>query len=109
LTGIENHLTLWMVNIVENWGEITAEVEAIRGDSVLPDYSTITVKLLSKRPYGDFPLLIHPDPAGKIEFLVKQGDMQAQPLAVGDTIEALVRAGSQQRYFAKEDSIKKMG
>jgi hypothetical protein len=109
LTNIENHVTSWMVNIVENWGEITAEVEAIRSDSVLPGYSTIAVKLLSKRPYGDFPLLIHPDPANKLEFLVNQEDMQAQHLAPGDTIDALIRAGIQQRYFAKEDSIKKIG
>jgi hypothetical protein len=95
-----------MVNIVENWAEITGEITYSRKDSSRPDFQLVTIRILSSKTYQSFPNLIRPNKQNKITLHVKKEDLPENGLKKGKVISVRVRAAGYDIYYANAETIK---
>ena len=95
-----------MVNIIENWAEITGEIIAIHEDKSKPDFQLISFKILTNKNHRAFPNLVKPDTQQTITLKMKKIELKEKQLKAGKRISVIVRAAPANIYFADLDSIK---
>lgn len=94
-----------MVNIVENWAEVTGEITFSRRDPSKSDIHLVTVRIIAAKNYESFPNLIRPNKQNKITIQVKKEDIPEVGFKKGNVIKARVRAAGKDAYFILKDSL----
>jgi hypothetical protein len=94
-----------MVNIVENWAEVTGEITFSRRDPSKSDIHLVTVRIISAKNYESFPNLIRPNKQNKITIQVKREDIPEVGFKKGNVIKARVRAAGKDAYFFNSETI----
>ncbi len=95
-----------MVNIVENWAEITGEIVSVTEDLSKPENQLVKLRILSNNNHLAFPNLVKPDKDEEITLKIKKHELKNKPLKPGKVIKATIRAAPANIYFADMGSIK---
>ena len=94
-----------MVNIRENWAEITGEITSMRPDKTHPDFQLITIHITANKNYKSFPNLVKPTKQNSLTIKIRKSDLEKILLKKGDTIQMKVRAAPD-AHFISADSLR---
>jgi hypothetical protein len=89
-----------MPNIVENWTDITGKILSIQRR---PAVDILSLEILQKKSYKDFPDLIGTD--AQLEVRLTEGKVRELKLKNGNVIQGLVRAAGPDLYFFNPESV----
>ena len=95
-----------MVNIIENWTEVTGEISDIVVEQTLKNFHTVILRIMEMKDVEHFPNLIRPDAQNEIPVRLPSDVIQTLNLKKGDKINALIRTAGLNLYFFRQDSIK---
>lgn len=94
-----------MVNMIENWAEITGEITYIRRDHSRPGFHLITIRLGESKNYRSFPNLIRPTRRNTLTISIPKEELENMELKKGDVISTRVRAAPLNTYFLHPPSL----
>lgn len=95
-----------MVNIIENWTEVTGEISAIDFEQTPKGFVTVTLRILEMKEFKHYLNLLRPNAENEIPVKLVSNVTQALNLKKGIKINAVIRAVGLNNYFFKQDSIK---
>lgn len=96
-----------MVQIVENWSDITGKVDTVSASTTNSGFRAASVHIDSARIVENYPNLLQ-QTVGQTIFIQVPDDLAGRlQLKPGDAIEARVRQGGPDRYFVHPDHITK--
>jgi len=94
-----------MVNIVENWTELSGKIKSIAPDESLTGFFRMILQIEKTSPVMNFPNLVKARANEEIIIKIKKTEAEKFKLKTGDTIKGIIKAASLNNYFFKPDSI----
>jgi hypothetical protein len=93
-----------MVQVVENWADVTGTVEGTRADERRPGYVRVAVALHGSREVPGFPDLMRPSVGASVDILVPAE--QAHGLQRGQQVAGRVRRAGPGDCFAGPEGLR---
>ena len=94
-----------MVNIVENWTELSGTIKSMEPDGSLTGFLRMILQIERTSPVKNFPDLVKARPNEEITVKIKKSEAEKLKLETGDNIKGIIRAAGLNNYFFKPDSI----
>ena len=95
-----------MVNIVENWTDLSGTIKTIEPDESLTGFFRMNLQIEKISPVKNFPNLVTASTNEEITIKIKKTEAEKIKLKKGDKIKGIIKAAGLNNYFFKQDTIK---
>ena len=94
-----------MVQIVENWGELTGTVEAIGASAKGPEHLTVTLDVDAVGDVEGYPNLLSVEPGELVAVIIRREALERSGVVVGDHVRGRVRKATPFELFADREGF----